>query len=178
MHRVLNKNGRCPGEEISMRRKYSKEVTVAKVESYYCEQCGVQILDHENIMKHVGTHIEFCTGRASKYGRDKDLWLLLESKHLEQQGVPPDENGNTGNIAIPQTHEIQGNYTWETLEQHFWGILDNTEQHVGGDVRTSRTMDHVNSEPSAAICSSSSSSRGSAGRNTGVVAWCESALPC
>ena len=33
MNRVLDKSGQCPGEEISLRRKYSKEVAVAKVES-------------------------------------------------------------------------------------------------------------------------------------------------
>ena len=78
MHRVLIKNGQCPSEEVSLRRKYSKEVAIAKVESYFCEHCKVQILDHENVMKHVGTHIEFCTGRASQFGRDDALWLRLE----------------------------------------------------------------------------------------------------
>ena len=169
MNRVLDKNGQCPSEEVSLRRKYSKEVAIAKVESYFCEHCKVQILDHESVMKHVGTHIEFCTGRASKFGRDDALWLRLEGEHCDPQGVPPGGVLNSGHTANPPEDNTENNYTWENLEQHFWGIFDdNIGMKHGGNSGASLTVDHENNAPSAAVYSSGSN--GSNSGNTGAVA--------
>ena len=154
MNRVLNKNGRCPGEEVALRRKYSKEVAIAKVESYFCEHCQLRILDHESVMRHVGTHIEFCTGRANKYGRDNDLWLRLEGEHCEPQGVPPGGVSNSGRAATTPDQNIESDYTWENLEQHFWGIFDgNTVTKYRGNTGAQLTVDHAVSASSAASAS-------------------------
>ena len=127
MNRVLSNSGTCPSEAVALRRKYSKQAVVETVDKYYCGQCKKQIVDHDNVMRHVGTHIEFYTGKASKYGRDVELWSKLSEDNSGLAEVLSSEGPNSGNNADTPMHDNVNSEQRENIEQLFRGVFgDNT----------------------------------------------------
>ena len=115
----------CPSSEYAKRRKYDFEVQPNKVVEYYCRACQRRIVGHDEVMKHVGTHVQLLTGRASKYGCDDDVIVMHGEQRHGMQGradIPPrgggvgangeygpDENGEGGPPEDAREGQSSGN---------------------------------------------------------------------
>ena len=134
---------------------------MAKVENYYCEQCEVQLLDHENIMQHVGTHIEFYTGRASKYGRDQELWAKLNGNNSGYAEVLPSGGIHSGHNLDTPTRGSNDSGEGEDIGYFFRGVFDNASvSHVRENSGTKLTVENRANALSVAVSGSSACSSG------------------
>ena len=148
--RVLRQNGEviCPDGSAARRRKYADEITVDKVEKWKCEECDTWIFGYEQIMQHVGAHIQVKTGKRVRHQPDEKLMQYLSGTggelHVVESVMVPgrvDTGGESEPSNVKVRHENE-----QGVQPSLYGGLETTPGEIEKRGHATRHVRHIDND--------------------------------